>query len=114
MDTEKIRQQLLKEREQLLAKARKLLEDGKTSVEEAMDLVDKAAMSYEKEYIFTLSYQEKETLEKIKRALARIEQGNYGVCLQCKKPIPVKRLKAVPWAEYCLSCKEQIEQGREV
>lgn len=43
-------------------------------------------------------------LEAIKRALERIENGTYGVCINCNKPIPKKRLDAMPEAEMCLDC----------
>jgi DnaK suppressor protein len=47
-------------------------------------------------------------LREISDALQRIDQGTYGVCLECEEPISVKRLEAVPWARYCVSCQEQI------
>ena len=47
-------------------------------------------------------------LREIADALQRIEQGMYGVCLECEEPISVKRLDAVPWARYCVTCQEQI------
>ncbi|PWU04900.1 MAG: hypothetical protein C5B51_16060 [Terriglobia bacterium] len=47
-------------------------------------------------------------LREISDGLQRITQGTYGVCLECEEPISVKRLEAVPWARYCVSCQEQI------
>ena len=47
-------------------------------------------------------------LREISDALQRIEQGTYGVCLECDEPISVKRLEAVPWARYCVACQEQV------
>lgn len=47
-------------------------------------------------------------LREIADALQRIEQGTYGVCLECEEPISVKRLDAVPWARYCVTCQEAI------
>ena len=47
-------------------------------------------------------------LREIDDALQRIEQGTYGVCLECEEPISVKRLEAVPWARYCVACQEDI------
>ena len=47
-------------------------------------------------------------LREISDALQRIEQGTYGVCLECEEPISVKRLEAVPWARYCVTCQEQL------
>ena len=47
-------------------------------------------------------------LREISGALRRIDQGNFGVCLECDEPISPKRLDAVPWARYCVSCQEEI------
>jgi DnaK suppressor protein len=47
-------------------------------------------------------------LREISDALVRIEQGTYGVCLECEEPISAKRLEALPWARYCVTCQEQI------
>jgi DnaK suppressor protein len=47
-------------------------------------------------------------LREIADALERIEHGTYGVCLECEEPISAKRLEAVPWARYCVTCQEAI------
>ena len=47
-------------------------------------------------------------LREISDALRRMEQGSYGTCLECEEPISVKRLNAVPWARYCVTCQEAI------
>ena len=43
-------------------------------------------------------------------ALQRIEDGDFGMCLECEEPISPKRLAAVPWASYCLKCQEQYDR----
>lgn len=48
----------------------------------------------------------------VKRALAKIGIGSYGICDNCKKPIAPARLKVFPMAEYCLACEEKIEKGK--
>ena len=47
-------------------------------------------------------------LREINDALHRIEHGNYGECLECEEPISTKRLDAVPWARFCVTCQESI------
>jgi DnaK suppressor protein len=47
-------------------------------------------------------------LRQIADALARIEHGIYGTCLECEEPISTKRLDAVPWARFCVTCQEAI------
>lgn len=49
-------------------------------------------------------------LKNIRAALDRIEDEIYGVCLLCEEPIAEKRLKAVPWASYCVGCQETIDR----
>ena len=45
-------------------------------------------------------------LRQIDAALNRIDDGEFGTCLECEEPISPKRLAAVPWATYCLRCQE--------
>ena len=47
-------------------------------------------------------------LREIGDALHRIDNGSYGVCMECDEPISPKRLDAVPWARYCVTCQEDI------
>jgi DnaK suppressor protein len=47
-------------------------------------------------------------LREISDAIHRMEQDHYGVCLECEEPISTKRLDAVPWARYCVTCQEAI------
>jgi DnaK suppressor protein len=47
-------------------------------------------------------------LREINDALHRIETEHYGICLECEEPISQKRLDAVPWAKYCVTCQEAI------
>ncbi len=47
-------------------------------------------------------------LREIADALRRIEQGSYGICMECEEPISGKRLDAVPWAKFCVACQEHI------
>jgi len=50
-------------------------------------------------------------LREVQDALRRIESGAYGNCYECDEPISVKRLEAVPWAKFCVSCQERIAGG---
>ena len=47
-------------------------------------------------------------LREIADALHRIDTDTYGICPECDEPISTKRLDAVPWARYCVTCQEQI------
>jgi DnaK suppressor protein len=48
-------------------------------------------------------------LKSIRAALGRIDDDMYGMCLRCEEPIAEKRLKAIPWASYCVDCQESID-----
>jgi DnaK suppressor protein len=56
--------------------------------------------------------RESKLLKEVRAALARIEEETFGICLRCEEDIPEKRLKAVPWAAYCIACQETIDQQR--
>src|SRR5450432_2806822 len=47
-------------------------------------------------------------LREISDALHRLDQDTYGICMECEEPISAKRLDAVPWAKYCVTCQERI------
>jgi len=46
----------------------------------------------------------------LRSAIQRVDDGSYGVCLQCEEEIAPNRLKAIPWAEFCIRCQEQADR----
>jgi DnaK suppressor protein len=52
-------------------------------------------------------------LRNVRAALARIDEGTFGVCLHCEEDISIKRLNAVPWAPYCIQCQEIADKSQE-
>lgn len=84
-------QQLLETREQ-----------GDVQFDEESAQGDSWAIEREQDLI--LSAGARATVEKIDAALSRIEKGTYGICQRTGKPIPIARLKAIPWAT------ERVEQ----
>jgi DnaK suppressor protein len=64
-----------------------------------------ATMNVERERDLALSAQNRAAVEEIDRALAKLDAGTYGLCEQCGQPIPKPRLKALPYAALCVSCK---------
>jgi len=50
------------------------------------------------------------TLKQIYRALVKMDEGSYGICDNCHKPIPVERLKALPFANLGIDCQERLER----
>src|SRR5438105_13130211 len=58
----------------------------------------------------SLLINEQALLTEVERALERIEQGTYGICVNCGQPIPERRLEAIPWAARDVKCEEQLER----
>jgi DnaK suppressor protein len=87
--------------------------DGRQSDEDAaQDIADRAASSYNKEFLFHQSNSERQLLQMVEGALGRIREGSFGHCISCGQEINSKRLEAVPWTRYCIECQEKMEQGR--
>jgi len=74
------------------------------AVEQSADPLDTAQRALERE-MATVGLDRNATLARqIRAAISRINQGGYGVCLECEEPISQKRLAAVPWAALCIHC----------
>ncbi len=58
----------------------------------------------------SIQVNEQALLTEVQRALKRIDDGTYGYCTTCGKPIEEKRLEAIPWASRCLKDEAQLEQ----
>ena len=70
---------------------------------EVGDPIDDASKSLDKEILFELSGNAHKTLDQIEAALRKIDKGIYGICEYCRQPIPKKRIKALPFARYCIN-----------
>jgi len=107
----KFKQELIRLREELLSLVRKTTENEKEyPTSEVGDTIDQAADSSARELLFQLNDSEKQKLEDIDSALQKIEQGRFGVCEKCGGEIDKKRLKAVPYARFCIKCKALMEK----
>ncbi len=73
-------------------------------------MADMASDVYERDFLLQLAEGEREFLFKIDDALKRIEEGEYGWCLGCKKKISKIRLKAISHTAYCRLCQEKKEK----
>lgn len=66
---------------------------------------DQGQLSHDEFISLHLNSLEYAKLVQIEEALARLNEGDYGICLECGLPVSVKRLKAIPWARYCIDCE---------
>ncbi len=89
--------------------------DGTRSVDSGypQDVGDRGITSLSKESLFQQTRERRLIVRMIEAALGRIQQGIFGVCLTCGNEISSRRLDALPWAEYCLRCQEDFEQGKQ-
>ena len=76
----------------------------------ALHMADVATDMYDREFNLGLASNDRELLFKIEGALKRVTNKNFGLCSQCHKSIPLVRLKAIPYAETCLKCQEELEK----
>jgi len=117
-DREEFKKLLLHRREQLSGEVEKLSDEAlrHNRQDAAGDLssmpihmADIASDNYEKELNMDFIQMESAELRDIDEALARLEEGGFGICEACSKPIPKARLRAVPHARLCVGCKREEE-----
>ncbi len=86
-----------------------LTEEQQRRFESAMDSGDQALLDLERE--MGISLQEKRNRERqmIDEALVSLEEGTYGICVECNTEISEKRLAVMPFARLCVECQEKIE-----
>jgi DnaK suppressor protein len=115
-------------RELLLSKRAQLVGDVSTLQQQALSenrreaagdlssmpihMADLGTDNYEKEFTLGLIESERTLLREIDQALARIDDGTYGICEATGKPIGKVRLKAQPWVRFCYEYVLAQEEGR--
>jgi DnaK suppressor protein len=75
------------------------------------DTADWAEKSHEEWIFLKKNSFDMALLREIEGALERLREGTYGTCLDCGMPVSRKRLEAIPWARYCVSCEERRQSG---
>jgi DnaK suppressor protein len=110
-DLKRFRKMLEESRDALIQSARKTLtEESNFDTDDLPDEIDLASSEYSQSMVFRLRDREKFLLKKIEKALARIEDGTFGVCERCEEEISMKRLEARPVTTLCIRCKEEQEK----
>jgi DnaK suppressor protein len=98
----------LKAREAEIADALKNRED--IAIEKAADAIDEVQLAGERELAIRNLDRESGLLRKVRAALVRIQDGSFGTCMHCDEEVSPKRLKAVPWAPFCIRCQELADR----
>ncbi len=113
-EKKRFRNKLLEKRADLVSVVQKTEDYGRQvdSEAEGMDLADKASSSYTKEFMFSKSDGDRQLLQKVVDALLRLDEGDFGKCMNCEEEVERKRLEAVPWSPFCLSCQAKAEANR--
>lgn len=102
---------LEEKREALITNAKQTIaEDMTLDANDLPDEMDLASSEYIQSFTFRLRGREKVFLQKIEKALKKIEDGSFGICENCEEPISVKRLEARPETTLCIRCKEDQER----
>lgn len=79
-------------------------------IENAAEEFDRLQQQLNREVAIRNLDRESRLLKDVQKALNRADDGTLGVCLRCDEEIPEKRLKAVPWAAYCIGCQETVDR----
>ncbi len=105
-----MKERIMYELKQMSTEASSTQKDGLgDSSGHALHMADVATDMYDREFSLGLASNDRELLYKVESALERIASNAFGICTECKKPIASIRLKAIPYAETCLKCQEQLE-----
>ena len=110
---ELLRQMLLRLRDDTYERIKDLRRDqDQESWSEPADELDSARTSAEVETHAGLIARAEEKLKFLDEALSRLDAGKYGRCLGCREMIPLERLKAIPFAAYCVDCQQKRNRAR--
>jgi DnaK suppressor protein len=121
LDTEYFKELLLEKRRAVVEALEYLHKENPGSLEEEtgelvsgsadQHMADTATETVGREIDYTLEASDGRLLAAIDAALARIDAGIYGVCVNCGAQIAPERLEAMPWATLCIDCKRKEERG---
>ena len=120
VDTERFRTLLLDERKRVADAIEYLHEETPGSLEDETEeiigssdnhLAETASATLDREIDYTLEDNAEQVLSSIDAALQRIEEGTYGTCETCGKPISEERLEAIPYTTQCIDCRRKGERA---
>ncbi|WP_028583269.1 RNA polymerase-binding protein DksA [Desulfogranum mediterraneum] len=111
---EKNLQQLKKQLEGIKAEitsdVEQTLTDMTTDTGNIPDPNDRASVESDRSFELRIRGRERKLMDKVDEAIARIDEGTYGICAGCGEDIALKRLQARPVATFCIECKTKQEQ----
>ena len=99
---------LIAKRDELVSKSRKR-ED--IFIVRSNEQIETVQLAGQREFAAGALDRQNRMMAQIRAALKRIDDGEFGICLECEEPISPKRLAALPWAGYCLHCQELLDSA---
>ncbi len=84
-----------------------------TPADYGKDEGDRANNALARELDLEQKSRDRALLTSVEAALSRIHEGTFGQCLNCSQEINAKRLEAIPWVRYCITCQELIDGTKE-
>jgi DnaK suppressor protein len=119
-EQEDLRSRLSEERDQLEAQLASIVEESFAATQSDMsgdvglddESADAGTATFEREKDLSIENNVRDLLRKIDGALKRIEEGTYGLCVRCGRPIEKARLKALPYAELCIKDAQAAQSRR--
>ena len=107
----KSRETLVAMREHLLHNVQQELHEGRDQMkDEGMDTYDLASDARDREISHILTDRDREKMQAIDEALARCDDGTYGLCEDCEADIAEGRLQALPFTRLCVTCQSDRER----
>jgi len=80
------------------------------AIETSADALDQIQHAVERELALGTLARESSGLRETRAALRRVDDGSFGICMDCEEEINLKRLAAVPWAARCIACQERADR----
>lgn len=114
MNSERYRELLLEERRKVTDAIAYLQTENPGSMDEEIPetgMADTATVTLDREVDYSLEENAAHVLREIDDALKRLDDGTFGTCRRCGKPIGEERLDAMPYVTLCIDCKRLEERG---
>lgn len=112
MNIKQLRSHLLDRRSNLLAELRNGNGLRSDTARNPADSAELAADSFDQDMAAYVTNMKSREIIEIDSTLDKIDHENYGVCMECRQPIALERLKVVPTATLCVECQEKSETAR--
>jgi DnaK suppressor protein len=110
-DLKRFRKILEDKRDEVIKRAQETMaEDMTLDANDLPDEMDLASSEYIQSFTFRLRGRDRVFLQKIEKALKKIDDGDFGICESCEEPISLKRIEARPETTLCIRCKEDQER----